>query len=573
MSSATDMAGAAAGRMEGRTVILRPKNLTPGLKPEYVIEHLPATIGRHPVNDIELPSDSVSRYHARLELHEGRLRLVDLRSSNGTFVNGKRVQMASLADNDALAFGSLDFTLSLDEPRDAPSEESRSGCTRTSVHFTQDEPVQTIYHTELPEDDASHTAIIQDEITDPQALKKARHRLMTLYRLQDVLRATCDEARLLESVLALLFEVLPVDRGAMLTRDEQDAAVFRPTALKVKTGIACAQIGISKTILQRCLKEKVAVLTRDASLDHRFSAADSVVSSQMRSVMCVPLISAKHVFGFCHLDTTDSIRAFSEDDLTFLAHVCQELAIRLHHLRMVRERIANERMAAIGQTITGMAHNIKNILVLSQGGVEVMEKRLNDRNYDALDETWLIVRRGVERINKLVQEMLDYSRARKVEPRRTDLRELLEDLRQTFAEELARRRIECRLVCDEQIPPLMLDADGLEKVLANLVVNAMEAYEERKGWIELRLRKADEGSLALEVEDQAGGIPSEVLPRIFVPFFTTKGSKGSGLGLAMTKKLVEDMGGYIEVKTREGAGTCFTIMLQVGPSSPRLAEA
>ena len=118
-----------------------------------------------------------------------------------------------------------------------------------------------------------------------------------------------------------------------------------------------------------------------------------MVNNQMRSVICVPLISAKHIFGFCHLDTTESVRSFTEEDLTFLAHVGQEVALRLHNLRMVQEKIVSERMAAIGQTITGMAHNIKNILVLSQGGAEMMEKRLHDRNYEALDETWSVVRR------------------------------------------------------------------------------------------------------------------------------------------------------------------------------------
>ena len=148
--------------------------------------------------------------------------------------------------------------------------------------------------------------------------------------------------------------------------------------------------------------------------------------------------------------------------------------------------------------------------------------------------------------------MLDYSRARKVEKSKVDLGDFLRDLKESFSDELARHQIECGLTLDEEIPALMLDADGLEKVMANLLVNAMEAYEDRPGTIELRTARVDEGAVAIEVADQAGGIPAEVLPRIFVPFFTTKGTRGSGLGLAMTKKIVEDMGGHIEVKTSDG---------------------
>ena len=252
-------------KIGGLPIILRPKNLVAGLQPEYLVDHFPATIGRHPVNDVELPFDSVSRYHARLEMRAGRLHLVDLRSSNGTFVNGKRVQIAPIMDSDAVTFGSIDFSVTLPGKMDEAPERSLtpySDITRSSVHFvTQERPAQTVYHTELP-DDTGHAAMIQDEITDPLALKKAKQRLISLYRLQDVLRSATEEERLLQGVLSLLFDVLPVDRGVILTRDEKDIGVFRPIAIKIKTELARERIGISKTILQRCLKEKVAVLTR-----------------------------------------------------------------------------------------------------------------------------------------------------------------------------------------------------------------------------------------------------------------------------------------------------------------------
>lgn len=556
----------------GFQVILRPKDLAPGLHPEYVVEHFPATIGRHPTNDIALPLDAVSRYHARLELVDGQLKLMDLRSSNGTFVNGKRVQIAPVVDHDSIAFGTLDFTILLSTPGGpAKSREKRAAAAQTSVHFVvQDDLIQSVFQAELP-DDSTHSAMLDDEITDSIQLKKAKHRLITLYRLQEIMRSTTDEERLARGVLDLLFDVLPVDRAVFLTRDEQDPSVFRPIAIKVKAGARREKIGISKTILQRCLRERVAILTRDARSDSRFKASESIVVSRMRSVLCVPLISARHVFGFCHLDTTDAVRSFTEEDLAFLAHVGQEVAINLHNLRMLQDKILSERMAAIGQTITGMAHNIKNLLVLSQGGMEMMEKRLHDKNYDTLDETWLLVRRGVDRINKLVQDMLDYSRARVVEKRKVDLNAFIEELSATFADELARRRIECLLTLDEQVPALMLDEDGLEKALANLILNAMEACTEESGRIHLHTRLLDDGDVTIAVEDEAGGIPKELLPRIFMPFFTTKGAKGSGLGLAMTKKIVEDMGGRIEVKSVEGQGAIFTITLLVGPSSPKLA--
>jgi len=557
----------------GPRVILRPKNLAPGLQPEYVIDRFPATIGRHPINDIELGFESISRYHARFELREGKARLVDLHSSNGTFVNGKRVEIAALVDHDSVAFGSIDFTLILNEQA-APGGPEGAPAEPLAVQFEmREDPLEMVFHTELA-GDTSHANVLQSEITDEMQLKQAKQRLVSLYRLQEVLRSTTDEETLLRSVLNLMFDVLPVDRGVVLTRDEQDPAVFRPIAIRAKTAAGREKIGISKTILQRCLREKVAILTRDATRDERFKEAESIFANRMRSVMCVPLLSAHHIFGFLHLDTTDAVRLFTEGDLTFLANVGQEVAIHLHNLRMLHEKIATERVAAIGQTITGMAHNVKNILVLSQGGIEMMEKQLHEKNYDALDETWGLVRRGVDRINRLVQDMLDYSKARTVQKRKIRIDEFLQELIETFSEAMIKQGIDCRLELDESSPALTLDADGLEKALVNLIVNAMEACGDATGGeIRLRAMMDAESRLILQVEDNAGGIPKEILPRIFVPFFTTKGSRGSGLGLAMTRKIVEDLGGHIEVKSTEGAGTCFTIILYTGPSTPRLGEA
>jgi signal transduction histidine kinase len=549
-------------------IVLRPRDLIEGLKPEYCIERFPATVGRHPTNDIELPFEAISRYHARIELQDNQLRLVDLRSSNGSYVNQKRVQIAPLEDQDTISFGSMEFALTIENIMSSEAGAAGGDDSSTSIHFIKDAPTsQVVYHTDLPED-TFHSHVLDEEITNEHQLKVAKNRLITLYRLQDVVRAT-DEGHLLNGVLDLLFDVLPVDRGVILTRDPDEPSVFRPVAIKTKHGTE-QNIGISKTILQRCLNEKVAILVRDTTKDSRFEAADSIHSQSMQSVVCVPLISVRHVFGFIHLDTLDAIRSFTEDDLAFLATVGGEVATRLHNLRMLLEKITSERMAAIGQTITGMAHNIKNILVLSQGGIEMMEKHLHKKQYDSLEETWLLVRRGINRINQLVQDMLDYSRARTVEKRKVDLVEFISNLKETFSAEMEKRGIQCQLDLEEDIGRMMLDPDGLNKALCNLIVNALEACPERGGQILMRARKAAQGNVIVEVEDNGSGIPAEVQPRIFAPFFTTKGSRGSGLGLAMTRKFIEDMGGRIDVRSEQDQGTVFTITLYQAAQAPRL---
>jgi len=558
----------------GFQIVFRPLNLLPRLQPEYVIDALPATIGRHPSNDIELPFDSVSRFHARLEMGEGEPKITDLRSSNGTFVNGRRVQTARLRDQDVVTFGGVGLAVTL-VPSGAAAlgrrqrSASESG---TSVHLVADaQPVvESVIDADLPEDTSSVPSI-EEEITDAEALRQAKERLVSLYRLQEILRSTTDEKKLLRRTLQLLFQALPVERGVVLTRDRHDPNVFNPIATKVRNPRRAGQsIGISKTILSRCLKEKVALLTRDATTDSRFNQADSIIAHGIRSAMCAPLLAYQHVAGFVHLDTSQAIRSFTRDDLAFVTNVGVEVAIHIQNIRMLQERILQERMAAIGQTITGLAHNIKNVLLLSQGAIDLMGLRLENKNYEALGETWQMVKRGIDRINKMVKDMLDYARARTAEKTRCQVNELLSELRQTFAGEMEKRGIDCRLALDSNCPPVLVDADGLDKAVVNLLLNAIEACPDGRGEITLRTRYHKDQQVQIEVEDNAGGIPDEVLPRIFFPFFTTKGSKGSGLGLAVTKKFVEDMGGRIEVKTEEGMGSIFTITLPLDQGEIRL---
>ncbi len=558
-------------------VLLRPLEPAEGLEPVYRIDRFPATIGRHELNSIEIANEAISRYHARLERVGSQFRLLDLRSSNGTWLNDRRIQVAMIDDSDIVSFGSVKFIVAFETSDGLPiSGGSPGGVERdgtSEIHLIQQADHAETIHSQ-PADQRPRLLELEEALPDEPALAESRRRLIGLSRLQGILHAAAgDEARMMKAVLELLFDVLPVSRGAILTRDILDAQLFRPVAVRSRArGGGDSRIGISRGVLQRCLREKVALLTRDAGGDLHLRP-DAEVPSPLRSVICAPLISGAHVLGFCHLETLQPERAFTNDDLTYLVGICGQTSVHLHNLRMTREKIQSERMAAIGQTITGMAHNIKNILLLSQGGIEMMEKSINRRNYETLEETWGLVRRGLDRINSLVQDMLEYSRPRHVEREQMNVNNLLAELALTFADELRRRGVHIELDPDPEVPELPLDRRGLEKALVNLIVNAIEAAESQDGWIALSTRMLEDGNLVIHVRDGGPGIPRELLSRVFIPFFTTKGSKGSGLGLPITRKIIEDMGGRIEVHSEEGRETCFTITLNVGPDVARLGSS
>ncbi|MFH0793192.1 MAG: ATP-binding protein [bacterium] len=550
---------------------LQSREDQPGLKSEYALDKAEITVGRHPSNDIPVPLESVSRFHAKLEIHKQQHIVTDLRSSNGTYVNGHRIQApTTLQHGDLLAFGNVEFYFSR-EPSDLPpTQKGLMGKRESEVALLgEEEGVSTILKTRTSSGTTSIPGIEAEEGIDLESLKKVNSRLITLYQLNDLLRTTSDPEEMLNRVMKLVFKILPADRGVIMRIVGEDTSSLTPAATRFRDETKTnSKISISKTIVDRCVVEKVAVLSRDAQTDARFAESESIILHNIRSAMCVPLISKNKVLGIFHIDTQESVRAFNEDDLTFFSSIATELSVSLDNLLMTQDIIRSERLAAVGQTITGLAHNIKNILLLTRGGMELMDKCLEKEDFENLTDNWGIVKRGVQRINNLTKDMLDYSRARKVQLKKVHLNQMIEEIAHSFSEEFEKKNVKATLDLDPAIPERLLDEDGLYKTLMNLLVNSLEAMTGPNSEIIIRTAlKPDEGIL-LTFQDNGTGISKENLLKIFMPFFSTKGSKGTGLGLPMSKKVVEDMGGTISVDSVEGEGTTFTINLP--PHDPKV---
>jgi two-component system sensor histidine kinase PilS (NtrC family) len=217
-----------------------------------------------------------------------------------------------------------------------------------------------------------------------------------------------------------------------------------------------------------------------------------------------------------------------------------------------------ERMAAVGQLAATMAHEIRNPLASISGAVELLRTgpTLGDEDRRLME----IVLREVERLNRLITELLDFARPRQPNRARLDMCSLVREALSVFEHE----RGEAIKVALEAPAPVHVDADAAQvhQVVWNLLKNASEAMPDG-GTITLAL--AQEGSPAarvavLTVRDQGKGIAQEHLERVFEPFFTTK-THGTGLGLAMVQRLVSDHGGSIDLTSTEGVGTTAVVKL------------
>lgn len=233
--------------------------------------------------------------------------------------------------------------------------------------------------------------------------------------------------------------------------------------------------------------------------------------------------------------------------------------------RLRAQLIEAERLAAIGQTVAGLAHCIKNILNGLKGGSYLVNTGLRRNDSDLINDGWNTVQKSINRIGNLSLDMLNYSRERDPELKETDPVDMLESTVDMVmkAAELEGVRIKMEL---EAKAPVQLDPIAMSRAVMNLVVNAVDACKEKEygpdDWPEVVLSSWFKGDdLLIRVADNGGGMSKDMQIHLFQRFFSTKGSRGTGLGLAVTHKIVSEHGGSIDVASEPDKGSRFTIRL------------
>lgn len=531
-----------------------------GLGPTvFAVDAAGTDIGRHSESALCLPIDSISRHHARLEHAGERWVLTDLGSSNGTFVNGERIEApVELVNGDVIMFGKAELTFRCSGSGCVSHESSRAGDESSGLRLVgDDESSSVIISTKLSDNTPFTSAPVVSEAREH--LDMLNQRLLALYRLSDVLRGASRRESIIAALLNLVFENLPADRGVVMRLDEATDQ-FEPEQFHFRDGLPDKELVVSRTIMRRAVSERVAVLSRDVRADASLQASESMMASDIRSAMCVPLAGKRHLMGLLFLDTREALHAFTEDDLAFVSALATDAAMTLENLELMEENLRHERLAAVGQAISGLAHNIKNILQLARGGTELMDLSIKRQNFEEIETLWPITRRSIERMQTLTQEMLDFSRHTEPELSRGDVNEVVKNLVELIEAEAQKKQVALTVDYAEDCGRPMINADNLQKAMMNLLTNAFDALAGRKDSTVHIVTETRHGHCVICIRDNGPGIPPELQARVFQPFFSTKGSQGNGLGLAMTRKYIEDMGARLELAASSDAGCEFTII-------------
>jgi PAS domain S-box-containing protein len=234
--------------------------------------------------------------------------------------------------------------------------------------------------------------------------------------------------------------------------------------------------------------------------------------------------------------------------------------------KLEQELIRSERLAAIGQTVAGLAHGIKNILHGFKGGRYLLESGLHKNDMDKLQEGWQMVKRNIDRTSDLVLDLLSYSKEREPEYTTCSPNAIVTDVCDLFSEIARENAVEIHKDLDASIEEVSLDPHTLHRALSNLLSNALDACLTQDGSVEnaritLRTRAEPGNRLRVDVIDNGCGMDRDIQETLFTSFFSTKGAKGTGLGLLVTRKLIEEHDGSISVDSAPGQGSRFSIRL------------
>lgn len=516
------------------------------------------TIGREAGNLVKLDDHEVSRRHAEIRRVGGNFIVGDLKSSNGTFLNEKKVERAEIASGDRIRIGRSVLLYSGDGT--APADLSSIDIVPASGPADGSRIVRS-----MREEDSIVLAAPPEDAQN-RWLARARGNLQVMYRTALAVSHTLDIDELLGRILNLVFEWVEADRGCIMLLDPATGGLTSKARRDRRAGDT-GTMAISRTILDYVLERAEGVITSDAQDDDRFASGNSVVRTGVREAICVPMRGRYGTVGVIYVDTMvpllDSLdrRRFSDDHLKLMIAIGHQAALAVEDTTYYSAMVQSERLAAVGQTIATLSHHIKNILQGIRGGSYIVEMGLENEDVAVVQKGWDIVRRNQDKISSLVMDMLSFSKAREPHPMPSDLVALVDDIVETVRQraEESEAAIHWRRPAD--LPRVLFDPEGLSRAVLNVVTNALDAVEGRPGAAVTITAGVDEraGVARVTVADNGAGMSAETLGQIFNLFVSTKGARGTGLGLTVSRKILREHGGDIRATSREGEGSTFTL--------------
>src|SRR5437870_5844463 len=400
-------------------------------------------------------------------------------------------------------------------------------------------------------------------------------------RIEDLLSHVLE--RTMRAVSASIGSIMLLDRERQTLRVAVGRGLQEP-------GRGPVEVKVGEGIAGRVVEMGEAVVVEDIEKDPRFGKVNDPRYGG-GSFICMPLRVSERIVGVVNLakkEIAGTAGVFSQTDLQFLNALATYTAYAVDNARLFEEAqqaaqrlqevvedqklrltlaqqqmIQAAKLSALGELVAGVAHELNNPLTVLVGASDILEQQAPE----GLKEYAQMIRESTDAARHIVRGLLTFGRQMPLERRHVMLDELIEKVLALTAADLRIESVKVDRDMAADLPPVWADGNQLQQVLVNLVTNAKQAMAEQPE-AERRLRVTTRAlgvdRVQISLEDTGPGIPADVLPKIFDPFVTTKGSAGTGLGLSISYGIIREHGGLITADSRPGHGATFTIDLPVG---------
>jgi signal transduction histidine kinase len=375
----------------------------------------------------------------------------------------------------------------------------------------------------------------------------------------------------LKRILDLTIGVVGADRGCMLITDPQTGESVPKVISFGRRADQGTRMPVSRSIVDYVLKTGQGVRTSDARSDRRFAPGQSILQAGICEAMCVPMQGRYDVPGVIYVDTTTpaervvleggATNKFSDDQLRLLVAIGSQAALAIENSRYQEALLKAERLAAMGQTIAMLSHHIKNILQGVRGGSFLIDMGLREHIEEHVRKGWAIVEKNQNKIYQLVMDMLAFSKERQPVMQAASLNQTVGEVCELMQARASECKVRLEVRLNETLPTATFDSEGIHRAVLNVVTNAIDAVEGTEmGHVIVETGHEPTSDLVfVSVTDNGPGIPQDQLTKIFNIFESTKGARGTGLGLAVSQKILREHGGDITVETKPGFGCRFVL--------------
>ena len=494
----------------------------------------PQLIGRSS-ESLPLSDQSVSRRHAELTPDGDRWWLRDLQSANGTWVNGRRVDgRVELRQGDEVTCGETTLRLNwADRLISGPSAAAQA-----------------------PEVPPLGTVALSDRSSEaPETLEAAQQRLRMLETLSSLAVSTSSSTELMEHAIELLVKEFSPKTAVMLMTSQGDSSLDCVTR---RGGVR----SWNQAVADRVQKTARPLLAVDVIADLRFADQKDVEELGTGSVMGAPLQIAGQVFGVILLEDQDQTHVWDEADIRLLSAVSKQVSLAIVNANVPADQLRQTRLASMGETVATISHAVKNIMQGLRGGAGALELALSRGDLDLANEAWPILARNLDRIHDLTFNMLAWSRSGALELEMIQVGPIVQEAIDLLETQCRHRKVKIILEGEDDLPPVPVDSSALHQAIMNLLTNAIEAVPSKTGLIKVTLSTDKHCQwLSCSVADNGEGVDPSRKSEIFQPFTSTKGQRGTGLGLAVTRKIALDHGGSLELDSSSGSGARFLLRL------------